>query len=148
LRIGLSTAKGLCYALSIPLIAIPTHQILFQMAIKSSSERPKNTIALLDARRTEVYMEVFDTQGKSIQDLQCALLEQTDISSFLPALVVGDSNLKAQTYWTSNELIWRNEVLSARFQVQVAFQKFQAQQFEDLAYCSPIYLKGANGALL
>ncbi|MEY3100141.1 MAG: tRNA ((37)-N6)-threonylcarbamoyltransferase complex dimerization subunit type 1 TsaB, partial [Bacteroidota bacterium] len=147
LRIGLSTAKGLCYALSIPLIAIPTHQILFQMAIKSSSERPKNTIALLDARRTEVYMEVFDTQGKSIQDLQCALLEQTDISSFLPALVVGDSNLKAQTYWTSNELIWRNEVLSARFQVQVAFQKFQAQQFEDLAYCSPIYLKGANGAL-
>jgi len=148
LRIGLSTAKGLCYALSIPLIAIPTHQILFQMAIKSSSERPKNTIALLDARRTEVYMEVFDTQGKSIQYLQCALLEQTDISSFLPALVVGDSNLKAQTYWTSNELIWRNEVLSARFQVQVAFQKFQAQQFEDLAYCSPIYLKGANGALL
>lgn len=148
LRIGLSTAKGLCYALSIPLIAIPTHQILFQMAIKSSSERPKNTIALLDARRTEVYMEVFDTQGKSIQDLQCALLEQTDISSFLPALVVGDSNLKAQTYWTSNELIWRNEVLSARFQVQIAFQKFQAQQFEDLAYCSPIYLKGANGALL
>jgi hypothetical protein len=80
--------------------------------------------------------------------LQCALLEQTDISSFLPALVVGDSNLKAQTYWTSNELIWRNEVLSARFQVQIAFQKFQAQQFEDLAYCSPIYLKGANGALL
>lgn len=148
LRIGLSTAKGLCYALSIPLIAIPTHQILFQMAIKSSSEEPQNTIALLDARRTEVYMEVFDAQGKSIQDLQCALLEQTDISSFLPALVVGDSNLKAQTYWTSNELIWRNEVLSARFQVQVAFQKFQAQQFEDLAYCSPIYLKGANGALL
>ena len=148
LRIGLSTAKGLCYALSIPLIAIPTHQILFQMAIKSSSEGPQNTIALLDARRTEVYMEVFDTQGKSIQDLQCALLEQTDISSFLPALVVGDSNLKAQTYWTSNELIWRNEVLSARFQVQIAFQKFQAQQFEDLAYCSPIYLKGANGALL
>lgn len=148
LRIGLSTAKGLCYALSIPLIAIPTHQILFQMAIKSSSEEPQNTIALLDARRTEVYMEVFDAQGKSIQGLQCALLEQTDISSFLPALVVGDSNLKAQTYWTSNELIWRNEVLSARFQVQVAFQKFQAQQFEDLAYCSPIYLKGANGALL
>jgi tRNA threonylcarbamoyladenosine biosynthesis protein TsaB len=148
LRIGLSTAKGLCYALSIPLIAIPTHQILFQMAIKSSSEGPQNTIALLDARRTEVYMEVFDTQGKSIQYLQCALLEQTDISSFLPALVVGDSNLKAQTYWTSNELIWRNEVLSARFQVQIAFQKFQAQQFEDLAYCSPIYLKGANGALL
>ena len=148
LRIGLSTAKGLCYALSIPLIAIPTHQILFQMAMQFGSEGPENTIALLDARRTEVYMEVFDAQGKSIQPLQCALLEQTDISGYLPALVVGDSNLKAQTYWTANNLIWVNEALSARFQVQIAFQKFQAQQFEDLAYCSPIYLKGANGVLL
>ncbi len=67
LRIGLSTAKGLCYALSIPIIAIPTHQILFQMAMQFGSEGPQNTIALLDARRTEVYMEVFDAQGKSIQ---------------------------------------------------------------------------------
>lgn len=148
LRIGLSTAKGLCYALSIPLIAIPTHQILFQMAMQIGSNRPQNTIALLDARRTEVYMEVFDAQGKSILPLQCALLEQTDISNYLPALVVGDSNLKAQTYWTANDLIWKNDALSARFQVQAAFQKFEDQQFEDLAYCSPIYLKGANGVLL
>jgi tRNA threonylcarbamoyladenosine biosynthesis protein TsaB len=148
LRIGLSTAKGLCYALAIPLIAIPTHQILFQIAKEYGLHDSRNTIALLDARRTEVYLEIFDPQGKSLQGLQCALLEQTDISSFLPALVVGDSNLKAQTYWTSKHLIWRNEALSARFQIQVAFQKFQDQQFEDLAYCSPIYLKGANGILL
>ena len=148
LRIGLSTAKGLCFALSIPLIAIPTHQILFQVSEEFDLNENQCVIALLDARRTEAYMEVFDAQGKSIQHLNCALLEQTDISSYLPALVVGDSNAKAQSFWSSNELIWINDELSARFQAKAAFQAFEGQQFEDLAYCSPIYLKGANGVLL
>lgn len=148
LRIGLSTAKGLCFALSIPLIALPTHQILFQIAKDNGLGKSHNAIALLDARRTEVYMEVFDSEGQSIQHLHCALLDQTDISNCLPALVVGDSNTKAQTFWTSEALIWINEALSARFQTQAAYKAFQTQQFEDLAYCSPIYLKGANGVLL
>jgi tRNA threonylcarbamoyladenosine biosynthesis protein TsaB len=148
LRIGLSTAKGLCFALGIPLIALPTHQILFQIAKANGLEKSQNTIALLDARRTEVYMEVFDSEGHCIRHLHCALLDQTDISAFLPARVVGDSNAKAQTFWPANELIWINEALSARFQAKAAFEAFQTQQFEDLAYCSPIYLKGANGVLL
>jgi tRNA threonylcarbamoyladenosine biosynthesis protein TsaB len=148
LRIGLSTAKGLCFALGIPLIALPTHQILFQIAKDNGLVKAQSAIALIDARRTEAYMEVFDADGNSIQDLHCALLEQTDISAFLPALVVGDSNAKAQSFWSSNELIWINDALSARFQAKAAFQAFEGQQFEDLAYCSPIYLKGANGVLL
>ena len=148
LRIGLSTAKGLCFALSIPLIAIPTHQILFQVSKEFDMNENQCVIALLDARRTEAYMKVFDADGNSRQDLHCALLEQTDISAFLPALVVGDSNAKAQSLWSSNELIWINDELSARFQAKAAFQAFEGQQFEDLAYCSPIYLKGANGVLL
>jgi tRNA threonylcarbamoyladenosine biosynthesis protein TsaB len=148
LRIGLSTAKGLCFALAIPLIALPTHQVLFQITQENGLQKPQHVIALLDARRTEAYMEVFDSEGQSIQHLHCALLEQTDTSTFLPALVVGDSNTKAQTFWSSDELIWIHEALSARFQVKVAFEAFQTQHFEDLAYCSPIYLKGANGVLL
>jgi tRNA threonylcarbamoyladenosine biosynthesis protein TsaB len=148
LRIGLSTAKGLCFALGIPLIALPTHQILFQIAKDDGLVKAQSAIALIDARRTEAYMEVFDADGNSIQDLHCALLEQTDISAFLPALVVGDSNAKAQSFWSSNELIWINDALSARFQAKAAFKAFEGQQFEDLAYCSPIYLKGANGVLL
>lgn len=148
LRIGLSTAKGLCFALSIPLIALPTHQILFQIARENGLQKPYHVFALLDARRTEVYMQVFDSEGQSIQQLQCALLEQTDPTAFLPALIVGDSNTKAQTFWVSKELTWISNALSARFQAKVAFEAFQAQQFEDVAYCSPIYLKGANGVLL
>ena len=148
LRIGLSTAKGLCFALAIPLIALPTHRVLFQIARENGLQKPQHVIALLDARRTEAYMEVFDSEGQSIQQLHCALLEQTDVSAFLPAFVVGDSNTKAQTFWSSDVLIWNHETLSARFQAKAAFEAFQTQQFEDLAYCSPIYLKGANGILL
>ena len=148
LRIGLSTAKGLCMALAIPLIALPTHQVLLQIAKENSLVKFQNIIALLDARRTEVYMQVFDTAGYDIQNLHCALLEQTDFSNLLPAVVVGDAHQKAEPIWTNHQLHWIDTPLSAKYQGQIAFTAFQNQQFEDLAYCSPIYLKGANGVLL
>ena len=73
LRIGLSTAKGLCFALSIPLIALPTHQILLELALANDFKNAKKVIALLDARRTEVYMQVFDCQGGSENELRSSL---------------------------------------------------------------------------
>lgn len=148
LRIGLSTAKGLCFALSIPLIALPTNQILCQIAKENGFESSQNTITILDARRNEAYMEVFDKQGKSIQNLHCALLDQTDISDLLPSVVIGDASQKAKQIWTSEKLQWIDAPLSAKYQVPIALISFKNTQFEDLAYCSPIYLKGANGILL
>ncbi|MFM6965299.1 MAG: tRNA (adenosine(37)-N6)-threonylcarbamoyltransferase complex dimerization subunit type 1 TsaB [Sphingomonadales bacterium] len=148
LRIGLSTAKGLCFALSIPLIALPTNQILYQIAKENGFESSPNVITILDARRTEAYMEVFDKQGKSIQKLHCALLDQTDISNLLPSVVIGDASPKAKLIWTSDKLQWLDIPLSAKYQAHIALHAFNNQQFEDLAYCSPIYLKGANGVLL
>jgi tRNA threonylcarbamoyladenosine biosynthesis protein TsaB len=148
LRIGLSTAKGLCYALNIPLIGLPTHQILFELAHSFGGQTPQYVIALLDARRTEVYMQVFDHLGTSKKQLHCALLESTDISVYLPALIVGDANQKAQEYWQNDDITWVNTALSAKYQAKIAFRAFEKQTFEDLAYCSPIYLKGANGVLL
>lgn len=148
LRIGLSTAKGLCYALAIPLIALPTHQILFQIAKENSLQDSQNTIALLDARRTEVYLEVFNSSGQTIQKLGCALLDQTDPSAFLPAHVVGDAHSKVKQYWQQTTLTYIEQQISAKYQAKIAFETFQVQQFENLAYCSPIYLKGANGVLL
>jgi tRNA threonylcarbamoyladenosine biosynthesis protein TsaB len=148
LRIGLSTAKGLCFALKIPLIGLPTHQILFELALSFGVEKTPHVIALLDARRTEVYMQVFDHLGENKRQLHCALLESTDMSAFLPATIVGDANQKAQEYWQNDAITWVNAALSAKYQAEIAFQAFEKQTFEDLAYCSPIYLKGANGVLL
>lgn len=148
LRIGLSTAKGLCFALQIPLIAIPTHQILFQIAKETGLTADSEVFALLDARRTEVYMESFDAQGDSVQQLQCALLENTVVPELGSMIVVGDANEKAKTYWTNPSIQWLEQALCAKFQAAPAFKAFELNAIEDLAYCSPIYLKGANGVLL
>jgi tRNA threonylcarbamoyladenosine biosynthesis protein TsaB len=148
LRIGLSTAKGLCFALQIPLIAIPTHQILFQIAKETGLTADSEVFALLDARRTEVYLQTFDAQGDSIQQLQCALLENTVVPELGSMLVVGDANEKVKTYWSNPAIQWLDQPLCAKFQAAPAFKAFELKAFEDLAYCSPIYLKGANGVLL
>lgn len=148
LRIGLSTAKGLCFALGIPLIGLPTHQILFELAKQNSNDSLTNFIAILDARRTEVYLEIFNAHGQSIRPLSCALLDQTQINDYLPAIVVGDCPQKAQSFWNVEGLSWNTEQLSARFQAKAAYDAYKENRFEDLAYCCPIYLKGANGVLL
>jgi tRNA threonylcarbamoyladenosine biosynthesis protein TsaB len=148
LRIGLSTAKGLCFGLQIPLIAIPTHQILFQIAKESGLTTDNEVFALLDARRSEVYLQTFDAQGSTLSELQCALLENTLVTELSSIIVVGDANEKAKNYWTAHSIQWLDQPLSAKFQVKPAQQAFEMKAFEDLAYCSPIYLKGANGVLL
>lgn len=147
LRIGLSTAKGLCFALQIPLIAIPTHQMLFQIAKETGLTTDAEVFALLDARRSEVYLQTFDTQGHTLQHLQCALLENTEVPELSSIIVVGDANEKAKTHWTDTSIQWLDQPLSAKFQVKPAKQAFETNVFEDLAYCCPIYLKGANGVL-
>ena len=124
------------------------HQILFQIAKEKGLTAGAHVYALLDARRTEVYLQAFDAQGNSILNLQCALLENTTITDFASIIVVGDAHQKAKTFWTNPSIQWIEQALCAKFQVQIAAQLFEKQAFEDLAYCSPIYLKGANGVLL
>lgn len=148
LRIGLSTAKGLCYALGIPLIGLTTHQILFELSKTNSRREKQNVISMLDARRNEVYLEIFNSQGQTLEKLACVLLDEFDTSPFLPAIVVGDANQKAQALWKDDSLEWENAALSARYQSKVAYEAYERKKFEDLAYCAPIYLKGANGILL
>lgn len=148
LRIGLATAKGLCFALQIPLLALPTHQMLFQIAKETGLTSGTEVIALLDARRSEVYLQAFDAQGDTLQSLQCALLENTAVSELNRVIVVGDANEKAKLYWTNPSIQWLDQTLSAKFQAYPAQKAFETEAFEDLAYCSPIYLKGANGVLL
>ncbi len=148
LRIGLSTAKGLCFALGIPLIAIATHKILFEIASANADLSNKNIIGLLDARRNEVYMEVFNSKGETLRELASVLLDNSDINPADKAIVVGDANFKAKSFWKNSDLLWIDEKLSAKYQVQFAYEAYNSRKFEDLAYANPIYLKGANGILL
>lgn len=142
LRIGLSTAKGICFALNIPLISVDTLDALFTLAEGSN----KNIIPMLDARRMEVYATVYNSNGEVIQALDAIVLDETSFSSFEPFIVLGDGQEKCKELWAHRSIEWREDLFtSARGQVSIAYQKFQENKFEDLAYFTPIYLKDANG---
>lgn len=142
LRIGLSTAKGICFALNIPLISVQTLDAMFALAQGSN----KNVIPMLDARRMEVYATVYNSIGEVIQALDAIVLDENSFSSFEPFIVLGDGLEKCKELWSHRPIEWREEIFtSARGQVSIAYQKFQENKFEDLAYFSPIYLKDANG---
>ncbi|MFM1946508.1 MAG: tRNA ((37)-N6)-threonylcarbamoyltransferase complex dimerization subunit type 1 TsaB [Bacteroidota bacterium] len=142
LRIGLSTAKGLCFALNIPFIAIDTLTAL-KNVIPTGDIR---IIPMLDARRMEVYAQVFDADGKTLQELDAIILCDDSFSEFEPFVVLGDGASKCKELWANRKITWLENVFcSAKGQASIAYEKFQKKEFENLAYFSPIYLKDANG---
>ena len=142
LRIGLSTAKGLCFALKIPLISVDTLSALMELV----PPRNQNIIPLLDARRMEVYAQVFSSTGTILKAIDSIELDEKTFAEFEPFQVCGDGAWKCKEIWRDREIYWNDAIVSsARGQIQLAFHKFEGQQVEDLAYFTPIYLKDANG---
>ena len=142
LRIGLSTAKGLCFALKIPLISVETLMALKELVPIG----PESIIPMLDARRMEVYAQVFASDGTVLQSLDAIELDETSFSEFEPFIVCGDGAAKCKEMWGNRNIIWNDQLLcSAEGQASIAYEKFQKKEFENLAYFTPIYLKDANG---
>lgn len=140
LRIGTSTAKGLCFGLNIPIISIPSLQSLFEIAHKKLPE--KSIAVLFDARRMEVYSEIYDASKLVLKKLSADVLTQNSYDEYLPLTIVGDANPKLKEIWADRNLSFDDEVcISATGQVEIAYQKYLAKNFEDLAYFTPNYLK-------
>jgi len=140
LRIGVSAAKGLCYALDIPLISIPT---LDSLALKVGTA--VNTVPMIDARRMEVYSAVFSRDKKQIRE---TLAEILDVNSFEKILAegetvfIGNGVAKFQEICSHpNAIFMSDELPSAKEQAALAEEKFHAGLFEDVAYFEPYYLK-------
>ena len=142
LRIGLSTAKGLCFALNIPLISIETLD-----ALRNLIEEPEsNIIPLLDARRMEVYAKVYRNDGKILAELDAVVVNENSFSDFEPFIVLGDGAAKCKEMWRTRNIVWHDHIQSsARGQASIAYGKYTRKEFENLAYFVPIYLKEANG---
>ncbi|HLV40834.1 MAG TPA: tRNA (adenosine(37)-N6)-threonylcarbamoyltransferase complex dimerization subunit type 1 TsaB [Brumimicrobium sp.] len=140
LRIGVSTAKGLCYALKVPLIAVNT---LESIAFLAHKKHPGVSIcAMIDARRMEVFSTLFDADFKVIKCLSADVLEEDTYEKFAPFVVCGDGATKTKELWKERKLIIDDSILSsAAGQVEMAFKKFQEKDFEDVAYFEPKYLK-------
>ncbi len=140
LRIGVSTAKGLCYSLNIPLIALDTLQILAKkVAIESGLIVP-----MIDARRMEVYSSVFDNKHTKIMEVQAEILTRDSYASMTETIYfIGDCQEKCQTVLTQSNFVFLPEIVfpSANEMSGLSFEKFQKNQFEDVAYFEPFYLK-------
>ena len=140
LRIGVSTAKGLCFALQIPLIQIPTLASLMQLC---RNEVPRqNLLAALDARRMEVYSLIQAPDGKILKSLSADTVDENSYSEFEPFVCFGDATFKLKELWANRAVIFKDDIYcSAKGQVELAYSKFKAQEFEDLGNFVPLYLK-------
>lgn len=144
LRIGVSVAKGLCYTLSVPLIAV---NALESLARLGADKHPgKTLIPMIDARRMEVYSAVYDSKGTLLKEVSADILDATIYAEFEPFVFFGDGAAKMEAAWNERNCEADNELLSsAAGQVKPAFERYEKQQFEDVAYFEPFYLKEFQG---
>ncbi|MDC7996392.1 tRNA (adenosine(37)-N6)-threonylcarbamoyltransferase complex dimerization subunit type 1 TsaB [Gilvibacter sediminis] len=141
LRIGVSAAKGLCFALDIPLITIGTLDSLVRQLYADQGY----LVAMLDARRMEAYTAVYDHTYKVFSPMQPQLLNSDSFSEFLkrgPVVFIGTANEKFSEICTHENARFVNGKLpSAKELIALAQAKFEAGDFADLAYFEPDYLK-------
>lgn len=145
LRIGTSTAKGLCYALDIPLIAVNTLQSMAGN-IASSGEYPGSLYCpMIDARRMEVYTAVYDEDLREVLPVQARIIDNNSFRELLKnnrIIFFGDGALKCSDVLKDpNAIILPGFVNSARDMREAAARKYRTGDFEDLAYFEPFYLK-------
>ena len=141
LRIGVSAAKGLAYALNIPLISVSTLLCL----AKQVKITKGLIIPMLDARRMEVYSEIFDASYESKREIKAEILEETSFHNELEAgevHFIGTGVEKFQEICHHpNALFHKEKLPSAKEQYPIAKRKFDDNIFEDVAYFEPYYLK-------
>lgn len=140
LRIGVSVAKGLCFSLQIPLIAIDSLTCIYESAKEKYPS--KTIIPMIDARRMEVFSSIFDENGIGIKEISADIIDESSYSEFEPFLACGDGAEKLRTCWSNRNVQIDSTILSsAKGQVSLAYQKFQDNDFVDVAYFEPFYLK-------
>jgi tRNA threonylcarbamoyladenosine biosynthesis protein TsaB len=141
LRIGVSAAKGLCFALNIPLISVPTLE-----ALAHQIENPKGTIvAMLDARRMEVYSAIYDVKHNLVRSTEAEVLNPESYQDLLERFSVyfiGNGVQKTKAIIThKNAQFVDNKLPSAKQMCALSFERFKTKDFEDVAYFEPFYLK-------
>lgn len=140
LRIGVSAAKGLCFALGIPLISVDTLQVLASQAGVADGI----VIPMLDARRMEVYSAVFSKTGEQLRETRAEVITADSFAGIDgKAYFVGDANQKCKSVLQKPDFVFLDDVVypSASAMSGLGFWKFENSEFEDVAYFEPFYLK-------
>ncbi len=142
LRIGVSAAKGLCFSLDLPLISIPTLQ---SMAHQVQLEPGEMVIPVLDARRMEVYSCVYNNDYQEIRETRAEVINEESFADYVSGnkvYVAGSGAEKCRGVLQHPNFVFIDAVVpSAKQMAPIAFEKFKSNQFEDVAYFEPYYLK-------
>jgi len=140
LRIGVSAAKGLCYALDIPLIAVDTLEVLAsQLKISEGI-----IIPMIDARRMEIYSAIFDANGEKTRETKAEIIDEKSYEEINEKIhLIGDGAMKFKEILTDNKFIFYPEIVypSAKEMSRLSFEKHKKSDTVDVAYFEPFYLK-------
>ncbi|QPH39746.1 tRNA (adenosine(37)-N6)-threonylcarbamoyltransferase complex dimerization subunit type 1 TsaB [Pedobacter endophyticus] len=145
LRIGVSTAKGLCYALEKPLIAIETLKMMAAGFLLENRDYKGLVCPMIDARRMEVYTSVFDAALNVIEPTSAKIIDENSFLNLLPnnqITFIGDGSSKCGDVLNhANACFSDSNFNSAAYMSGLADSAFNNGQFEDVAYFEPFYLK-------
>ncbi|WP_298763062.1 tRNA (adenosine(37)-N6)-threonylcarbamoyltransferase complex dimerization subunit type 1 TsaB [uncultured Polaribacter sp.] len=141
LRIGVSAAKGLCFALDVPLIAVDTLKSLAStIKLKSGLVAP-----MLDARRMEVYTAVYNHKNEQIRAIQADVIDENSFKEYLENGLVyflGDGAAKCKDVITDKNAIFVEDKHPSAVQMApLSYYKYKKNDMEDVAYFEPFYLK-------
>lgn len=140
LRIGVSAAKGLCFAIGIPMIAVDTLQILASKAAITDGV----IVPMIDARRMEVYSAVFNARFEKIREVKAEIITADSFAEINETVYfVGDSNEKVKAVLLNENFVFLDQMVypSAKEMSQWSFDQFVKNDFVDVAYFEPYYLK-------
>lgn len=146
LRVGVSTAKGLCFGAGIPMISVGTLDTLVWQALDGNMlpDGCRYIVPMIDARRMEVYTGIFTPDGKQVSPTEARIIDPDSFKDQLaegPVLFIGDGAGKCQETLTSPEARFIQCCPQAASMARPATEALNAKRFEDVAYFEPFYLK-------
>ncbi|MEP1033851.1 tRNA (adenosine(37)-N6)-threonylcarbamoyltransferase complex dimerization subunit type 1 TsaB [Ekhidna sp.] len=142
LRIGVSTAKGICYSLNKKLISIPSLDVMTE-SVRAKFLGDHLLCPMMDARRMEVYTQIENQNGDIVWELAPKVLNENTFSEFeSPLYLFGDGMPKFREIVEQKNLIFIDDIFpNAKNMGRIAEEKFNKEEIEDVAYFEPNYLK-------
>ena len=147
LRVGVSTAKGLCFGSGKPLIAVGTLDTLVAQAateLNGNTGELKHIVPMIDARRMEVYSAVFTPDGQQMTETAPAIIDENSFTEYLdkgPVLFIGDGAGKCADMIKHHQARFIQCHPKASSMLSPALKAYKEKRFEDVAYFEPFYLK-------
>ena len=146
LRVGVSTAKGLCFGAGLPLIGIGTLDVLVSQAISDGlvPDGCAAIVPMIDARRMEVFSAVFSPEGERLTEVEPVIVDETSYSALLSrgtVLFTGDGARKCAGVITDPAAVFSPTDPKAYALAPLAEKAYKEKRFEDIAYFEPFYLK-------